>query len=57
MVSGVPSLRIDSFGDRLGFYKVLFVVYFCTLEHLKSLFLFLNTSNQILPLCVFGLVR
>ena len=28
MISGVPSLRLDSFGNRLVFYKVLFGVYY-----------------------------
>ena len=60
MISGVPSLRVNSFGDRLVFYRVLLAVYYwclCTLKHLKTVFLFLNTWNQILSIFVFGLVR
>ena len=54
MISSVPSLRVNSFGYRLAFYKALFVVYYwClfTLENIKIPFLFLNTWSRILLFC------
>ena len=60
MISGVASLRVKIFSDRLDFYTVMFVVYYWflrTLEHLQILFSFLNTWNRTLSFCVFGLVR
>ena len=60
MISGVASLPVKIFSDRLDFYTAMFVVYYWflrTLEHLQILFPFLNAWNQTLSFCVFGLVR
>ena len=52
-ISNVPNS-----GDWLVFYKVFFVVYYqclCAIEHLKIIFLFLNTWKQTILVGVFGL--